>query len=146
MKNARRRSRSESRRRKRPDGRSRHGAGWILRLPILWNSDSAPARKTLLSDILSQVRNTNDPVRRKMPIYEYKCRDCGRITEAYIPVIKQDISLSCSHCQSKNLEKIFSTPSSVRMGNSSSKGSTCCGRTERCDTPPCSDGGVCRRD
>jgi hypothetical protein len=25
-------------------------------------------------------------------------------------------------------------------------GSTCCGRSERCDTPPCSNDGKCQRD
>ena len=29
--------------------------------------------------------------------------------------------------------------------NSLSSGKTCCGRTERCDKPPCSDDEVCKR-
>jgi len=29
--------------------------------------------------------------------------------------------------------------------NSSFSGRTCCGRTERCDRPPCSDDGACKR-
>ncbi|TEU06623.1 MAG: zinc ribbon domain-containing protein [Candidatus Aminicenantes bacterium] len=81
-----------------------------------------------------------------MPIYEYKCQECGNVTEVFVRSFNQEIDFSCSHCGSKNLHKIFSTPSSVRIGNSSSKGSTCCGKDERCETPPCSDGSICRRD
>ncbi len=81
-----------------------------------------------------------------MPIYEYKCQECGGVTEFFVRSSNQEIEFLCSQCGSKNLQKIFSTPSSVRVGNASPKGSTCCGRTERCEIPPCSDGGVCRRD
>lgn len=30
--------------------------------------------------------------------------------------------------------------------SNSFSGQTCCGRDERCDTPPCSDNGRCKRD
>jgi putative FmdB family regulatory protein len=80
-----------------------------------------------------------------MPIYEYRCQDCGKVTEVFVRMVNQEIDLSCFFCNSKNLQKIFSTPSYVRMGNSTSKGSTCCGATERCDRPPCTDGGICQK-
>jgi hypothetical protein len=32
------------------------------------------------------------------------------------------------------------------MGSSNPKGTTCCGMDERCDTPPCSSDGICKRD
>ncbi|MGB2763743.1 MAG: zinc ribbon domain-containing protein [Candidatus Aminicenantaceae bacterium] len=81
-----------------------------------------------------------------MPIYEYKCQECGKVTEIFVRSLHKKIDLFCSHCNSKNLQKIFSTPSVVRVGSSPSKGLTCCGETERCETPPCSEGGVCRKD
>jgi len=81
-----------------------------------------------------------------MPIYEYKCQECGKVFEVFFRSLHQEIDISCSHCNSKNLKKIFSTPSAVTVGDSASKGLTCCGRTERCSTPPCSDGETCRRD
>lgn len=92
-----------------------------------------------------------------MPIYEYKCRDCGKISQFLVGVNQQDGEISaeggsasgrkCSFCQSKKLDKIFSKSfiSAGRHTAGSSDGSTCCGRTERCDTPPCSGDGVCRR-
>lgn len=82
-----------------------------------------------------------------MPIYEYKCRDCGKVTEFLIGVTKDKAEMKCSFCGSKKLGKLFSQ-SFVSTGNriiGSQGGKTCCGRTERCDTPPCSGDGVCKR-
>ncbi|NOR14867.1 MAG: zinc ribbon domain-containing protein [Candidatus Aminicenantes bacterium] len=81
-----------------------------------------------------------------MPIYEYKCQECGKVTEVFVRSHHQELNLSCSECKSEDLQKIFSTPSVVTTKNSSPDSSTCCGSTERCDTPPCSDEGTCRRD
>ena len=80
-----------------------------------------------------------------MPIYEYRCQDCGKISEIYFATFNQNKPLNCSHCGSDNLTKLFSTPS-VNVRKDVSNGLTCCGRTERCSTPPCSDGQSCRRD
>jgi putative FmdB family regulatory protein len=77
-----------------------------------------------------------------MPIYEYKCRGCGEVMEVFTK--NQAEAVKCPHCGSEEMEKLFSSSYMIRMG-SSSPGRTCCGREERCDTPPCSDGGVCRR-
>ncbi|MBN1221757.1 MAG: zinc ribbon domain-containing protein [Candidatus Aminicenantes bacterium] len=81
-----------------------------------------------------------------MPIYEYKCMSCGQINEIYVPSARHLPEPVCSSCQSKNLKKILSTPSVVRLGNETKKGLTCCGSTERCETPPCSTGSACRRE
>jgi putative FmdB family regulatory protein len=77
-----------------------------------------------------------------MPIYEYKCRGCGEVMEVFTK--NQAEAVKCPHCGSEDVERIFSSSYMIRMG-SSSPGRTCCGREERCDSPPCSDGGVCRR-
>ena len=80
-----------------------------------------------------------------MPVYEYKCQDCGKITEIFQKGLDQESRPVCSNCGSINLTKLISAPAMVRVGASSPKGTTCCGRTERCDTPPCSDNGTCKR-
>jgi putative FmdB family regulatory protein len=80
-----------------------------------------------------------------MPIYEYKCRDCGNITEIFQKTSAPK-TVNCRHCSSDDTEKIFSTPALIKAAHSSAKGTTCCGRTERCDTPPCSIGEGCGRD
>jgi putative FmdB family regulatory protein len=82
-----------------------------------------------------------------MPIYEYKCKDCGKISEFLIGVVRDTLEIKCHFCGSKEVDKIFSKSFTPAAGNlpGSQGGKTCCGREERCDTPPCSDGGACRR-
>ncbi|RKY32645.1 MAG: zinc ribbon domain-containing protein [Candidatus Omnitrophota bacterium] len=82
-----------------------------------------------------------------MPIYEFRCKDCSRISEFLFGVAGEQPEMKCRFCGSKKLEKIFSR-SNVRANSNrigSQGGLTCCGRTERCDTPPCSDNGICQR-
>ena len=82
-----------------------------------------------------------------MPIYEYRCKDCGKISEFLIGVGQEHLEIKCNFCKSKKLEKIFSQSFISAGGNmiGSQGGKTCCGRTERCDTPPCSSDGICKR-
>lgn len=79
-----------------------------------------------------------------MPIYEYKCLDCGEVSEIFLRSPDCE-SVRCPNCGSKNLERLLSASYAIRM-SSSVLGRTCCGRTERCEMPPCSTEGVCRRD
>lgn len=43
-----------------------------------------------------------------MPIYEYRCESCGRITGALILGQGDEASLRCGHCKSVCLNRIFS--------------------------------------
>lgn len=43
-----------------------------------------------------------------MPIYEYRCESCGRITGALILRGGDEASLRCDHCRSVRLSRIFS--------------------------------------
>ncbi len=79
-----------------------------------------------------------------MPIYEYKCQDCGQVSEVLIHGFDNKAT-KCPACGSHELTKLLSVPS-VLKEESRHSGSTCCGRTERCDKPPCSSGGKCARD
>ncbi len=79
-----------------------------------------------------------------MPIYEYRCKECGAISE-YMTGMGNDENISCKECESTETERILSVASFLGGKSEHSPGRTCCGREERCDTPPCSDEGVCRR-
>jgi putative FmdB family regulatory protein len=79
-----------------------------------------------------------------MPLYEYKCQSCGQISEILILSTNDDAELLCLHCGSNELQKLFSVPSIVTE-RKRIPGTTCCGRTERCEKPPCSSGGRCRK-
>ena len=81
-----------------------------------------------------------------MPIYEYRCNQCGEVSEILTGLGSHADPPVCKKCGGTQLEKLMSIPSFVSRVNSQSPGATCCGREERCDTPPCSGGGGCRRD
>jgi putative FmdB family regulatory protein len=81
---------------------------------------------------------------KEMPIYEYRCPSCGGTSEIWEGVGTRKDSLECKHCGERNVERILSLSHPVK--NPRPKGSTCCGRQERCSTPPCSSGGTCHKD
>lgn len=49
-----------------------------------------------------------------MPIYEYRCKQCGRRSSFFIRDLKAPFSEVCSHCGSSSLERIMSRFASVR--------------------------------
>ena len=79
-----------------------------------------------------------------MPIYEYMCRDCGQVSEFLVKIISGSEIRSCLHCGSGNMEKLLSVPRLLKE-NTIVPGHTCCGRTERCEAPPCSTDKGCQR-
>jgi putative FmdB family regulatory protein len=81
-----------------------------------------------------------------MPIYEYRCKQCGKVSEILVGVGPDNSSLACQHCGSHDLQKILSVSSFTFSESSRAPGTTCCGREERCDTPPCTTGDICRRE
>ena len=82
-----------------------------------------------------------------MPIYEYRCEKCGEVSEFLVGVGQEKTEIRCKYCGSKDMSKMISAThvSTGRGIIGSQRGKTCCGRDERCDKPPCSDGGVCER-
>lgn len=80
-----------------------------------------------------------------MPIYEYRCKECGR-TEEFLILGEEDVPAKCRGCGSSDLERVMSPAALVSNSSFSNPGKTCCGREERCSVPPCSTGGGCRRD
>jgi len=77
-----------------------------------------------------------------MPIYEYRCRNCGIDFEM---LVRDGRAVACPHCGSSSVDKLLSVPF-VSSGQAVRQlGHTCCGREERCAAPPCSEGGACRR-
>jgi putative FmdB family regulatory protein len=79
-----------------------------------------------------------------VPIFDYRCRECGQVSEILLRSTDEG-TVNCPHCGSSDLERLISA-SRMIVADSRAPGTTCCGRTERCDTPPCSTGRSCRRD
>jgi putative FmdB family regulatory protein len=53
-----------------------------------------------------------------MPIYEYRCNECGDLFEKMVKFSDADILPACPKCESKDTRKMLSTVAS--FGNSSS--------------------------
>ena len=80
-----------------------------------------------------------------MPIFEYKCNKCGKVTEALVRKPADELR-KCPECGADKPEKIISASAiSVKGGGASSRatscglGSPCCGASEPCSIPPCED-------
>ena len=78
-----------------------------------------------------------------MPVYDFKCRDCGEVSEILIRGGDRQ-TVRCANCGGESLEKLISSSYMIKM-DAPTAGATCCGRAERCDTPPCSNEESCRR-
>jgi putative FmdB family regulatory protein len=80
-----------------------------------------------------------------MPIYEFRCNNCGAISEFLVGGGSRGELLNCKQCRGSQLEKILSVSHSLKSGGRS-PGHTCCGREERCSTPPCSTDTGCKHE
>jgi putative FmdB family regulatory protein len=76
-----------------------------------------------------------------MPIYEYKCAECGSISE-FLTSVGEDENKKCRICGSTNLVRILSVGWFTLQDSHRLPGWTCCGREERCEIPPCVDDGT----
>lgn len=43
-----------------------------------------------------------------MPIYEYNCADCGRLTSVLVKTMSAEATAACSHCGGKKLSRTLS--------------------------------------
>lgn len=82
-----------------------------------------------------------------MPIYEYRCHDCGKTSELLVGMTQDDREVRCKYCGSNKMDKMLSRSNIAKQHGSGSYsgGQTCCGKDRPCDSPPCSDDGVCKR-
>ena len=53
-----------------------------------------------------------------MPIYEYLCQDCGRISSFIVLSIRDPFHPKCKRCQSKKMTKLISRIARVRSEES----------------------------
>ncbi|MBN1522789.1 MAG: zinc ribbon domain-containing protein [Candidatus Aureabacteria bacterium] len=88
-----------------------------------------------------------------MPTYEYLCENCGHRFEKFQKMTDNPLK-ECPECGKKVKRLIGTGMGFIFKGtgfyatdyrNSGFSGKTCCGRNERCEKPPCSDDGTCKR-
>lgn len=68
-----------------------------------------------------------------MPIFEYRCKKCGCVTE-FLEEVGSKKNHTCQKCGSKAVEKVFSTFSARVSSASTSAGSSSC-PTGTCPLP-----------
>lgn len=66
-----------------------------------------------------------------MPIYEYRCRNCGRVTEILEGVGENRESPRCRHCGGTALTKMISA-SFVHVGGKTGSGMGCASSKKEC--------------
>ena len=49
-----------------------------------------------------------------MPIYEYRCDDCGRATSVFLRSVSSKVDARCEHCDSRNLSRLMSKVNRVK--------------------------------
>jgi len=88
-----------------------------------------------------------------MPTYEYLCESCGYKFEKFQNMSAEPLK-ECPKCGGKIKRLIGKGIGIIFKGSgfystdykrSTPTGRTCCGRDEPCDTPPCSDDGICKK-
>jgi len=88
-----------------------------------------------------------------MPTYGYECETCGYKFEKFQKMSDPPIT-KCPKCKGA-IRRLMGPGTGViikgpgihasdNIRDNSSHGA-CCGRAERCEKPPCSDDGVCKR-
>jgi len=53
-----------------------------------------------------------------MPIYEYRCRDCGRVSSFIVLSLRNPFHPECLRCQSRKMTKLISRVARVRSEES----------------------------
>jgi len=48
-----------------------------------------------------------------MPIFEYKCEDCGAVSEVLVRNTAKESEVVCPDCKSENLNKLISVPGAL---------------------------------
>jgi putative FmdB family regulatory protein len=80
-----------------------------------------------------------------MPIYEYKCLDCGKVSE--ILVFSSGPEVSCPECGSLSMEKLMSATSSLTgksgTGRLPGPGDTACCGSRPGEAAGCAGPGSC---
>jgi len=60
-----------------------------------------------------------------MPIFEYVCQHCGRVT-AFLEKAGTEDAHVCQECSSRKMEKVFSTFAAITTGSSSACDDAAC--------------------
>jgi putative FmdB family regulatory protein len=73
-----------------------------------------------------------------MPIYEFKCLECGELVELLVLNKDEEIEMKCNKCNSQDLERVLSTTTFITGNNNCEKRETgVCTETKTCGSGTC---------
>jgi putative FmdB family regulatory protein len=83
-----------------------------------------------------------------MPLFEYRCNDCGKVNEFLIGVSQESASIECSSCGSTSLEKMISASNFVSKESAPMPAGcdTCCASGEPHESFSCAHNSYCPRN
>ncbi len=67
-----------------------------------------------------------------MPIYEFRCTNCGNVQEFILTSSSDELKLQCKECQGEELERVLSRVSYTMGSSSGDKGSSPSATTKSC--------------
>jgi putative FmdB family regulatory protein len=70
-----------------------------------------------------------------MPIYEYRCQECGGVTEALLKNRREVADVCCQRCGSGRLERAFLSAIAPVRTDTRPEAVPCCGERESCANP-----------
>lgn len=60
-----------------------------------------------------------------MPLYEYRCTDCGATFEKFVRSMTAEVDFVCPACQSSSVNKAFSTFATSGTNRGSTAAASC---------------------
>ena len=79
-----------------------------------------------------------------MPLFEFHCPSCNSRHELLCGHAELQSAPHCPDCGEAMVRQL-TRPAAFRNSSPRAPGRTCCGREERCESPPCGGGGSCER-
>jgi len=77
-----------------------------------------------------------------MPIYEYRCKKCQKVSEFLIGVSQSKVEIKCKYCGSNELDKIIS---SAFISKGTKPEQSYCPQNVSCNKPTCMNSGMCHQ-
>lgn len=71
-----------------------------------------------------------------MPIYEFKCLECGEYFEILVIKTEESVEMACPKCKAENFERILSS-THYAMGDGSGGGARVSSQTRACSSGSC---------
>jgi putative FmdB family regulatory protein len=71
-----------------------------------------------------------------MPIYEFKCLECGEYFEILVMKSEESVEMACPKCKSESFERILSS-TNYAMGEGAGAGKGASAQTRNCSSGSC---------